>query len=201
MTLALFFIQNWSGYPPRQIEVRNIFRIEREGEVERYNASWERKYSLRKQRFQRRLLWHGSPKENFRGIIETGLNTGTRSHVFFSDFAGMSVGFCQKNHGMRGTRTPGMELMLLCEVAISNGTCNFDRLDERDANCVHSDLKGAVMLDVGVGDRLKFWANRYGGYCVGHNGQEIKHFECYVPNIDQVLMRYLFQFEVLSTEL
>ena len=193
MTLALFFIQIWSGLSQCQIEVRNIFRIEREGEVERYNASWERKY--RKQRFQRRLLWHGSPKENFRGIIETGLNTGTRSHVFFSDFAGMSVGFCQKNHGVRG-RTPGMELMLLCEVAIKNG--NINRLEERDANCVRSDLKGAVMLDVGMGDKLEVCGN--GGYDYV-DGRKVTHFECYVPNIDQVLMRYLFQFEVLATEL
>lgn len=121
----------------------------------------------------------------------------------------MSVGFCQKNHpGGHATRTPGMELMLLCEVAIDKAS--VANKDQRDAKCVHSDLNGIVMLDIGMGDKLRSYPHNHryaGGYGYGYGFGYSKHgrgrvtrvsqFEYSVPNVDQVLMRYLFQFEVL----
>lgn len=52
-------------------EVQDIFRIERSGEGDRFNAS--KFASVPKNKSDRRLLWHGSRATNFGGILSQGL--------------------------------------------------------------------------------------------------------------------------------
>lgn len=49
-------------------QVRDIFRIERQGELERFEKS-----NFSKIKSDRRLLWHGSRATNYGGILSQGL--------------------------------------------------------------------------------------------------------------------------------
>lgn len=153
----------------------NIYRIERINEVSRY-TTWK---SGTKSKYNARLLWHGSPKQNFSGILKDGLrgDVGERG-VYASELAGYSISYSQKAHVQ--VNRLGMELMLLCEAAITRANSNNARY--RDAKCIHPDLAGVDMLDIGMGAKYP-------------NGWNIQFEHC-MPRAEQMRMRYLFQFEV-----
>ncbi|XP_063775031.1 poly [ADP-ribose] polymerase 1 [Pseudophryne corroboree] len=98
------------------LEVIDIFKIEREGERQRYKPF--------KQLNNRQLLWHGSRTTNFAGIFSQGLRiappeapvTGYMfgKGIYFADMVSKSANYC---HPMPGSP---MGLILLGEVALGN---------------------------------------------------------------------------------
>ncbi|XP_034941348.1 poly [ADP-ribose] polymerase-like [Chelonus insularis] len=98
------------------LEIENIFKIERQGEADRYK-SFESLHN-------KKLLWHGSRTTNFAGILSEGLriappeapSTGWMfgKGIYFSDMVSKSANYC---HANRGNPTG---LLLLCEVALGN---------------------------------------------------------------------------------
>ncbi|KAM4693883.1 poly [ADP-ribose] polymerase 1 [Discoglossus pictus] len=98
------------------LEIIDIFKIEREGEKQRYRPF--------KQLHNRQLLWHGSRTTNFAGILSQGLRiappeapvTGYMfgKGIYFADMVSKSANYC---HTMPGNPTG---LILLGEVALGN---------------------------------------------------------------------------------
>ncbi|XDC80304.1 hypothetical protein R6Z07F_011477 [Ovis aries] len=98
------------------LEVVDIFKIEREGEGQRYKPF--------KQLHNRRLLWHGSRTTNFAGILSQGLRiappeapvTGYMfgKGIYFADMVSKSANYCHTSQG------DPIGLILLGEVALGN---------------------------------------------------------------------------------
>ncbi|KAM8946664.1 poly [ADP-ribose] polymerase 1 [Pelodytes ibericus] len=98
------------------LEIIDIFKIEREGEKQRYRPF--------KELHNRQLLWHGSRTTNFAGILSQGLRiappeapaTGYMfgKGVYFADMVSKSANYC---HTMPGNP---VGLILLGEVALGN---------------------------------------------------------------------------------
>ncbi|XP_020837799.1 poly [ADP-ribose] polymerase 1 isoform X1 [Phascolarctos cinereus] len=98
------------------LEIIDIFKIEREGEGQRYKPF--------KQLHNRRLLWHGSRATNFAGILSQGLRiappeapvTGYMfgKGIYFADMVSKSANYCHTSQG------DPIGLILLGEVALGN---------------------------------------------------------------------------------
>nr|VZH97926.1 unnamed protein product [Spirometra erinaceieuropaei] len=98
------------------LEVVDIFSVEREGEAERYQAF--------KDLSNKMLLWHGSRRTNWAGILAQGLRiappeapvTGYMfgKGIYFADMCSKSANYCFPSH-----ETP-QGCLLLCEVALGN---------------------------------------------------------------------------------
>uniref|UniRef100_A0AAV3AJQ4 Poly [ADP-ribose] polymerase n=2 Tax=Pyxicephalus adspersus TaxID=30357 RepID=A0AAV3AJQ4_PYXAD len=98
------------------LEVLEIFKIEREGEKQRYKPF--------KQLHNRQLLWHGSRTTNFAGILSQGLRiappeapvTGYMfgKGIYFADMVSKSANYCHT------TPNNPTGLILLGEVALGN---------------------------------------------------------------------------------
>ncbi|VDD75788.1 unnamed protein product [Mesocestoides corti] len=109
------------------LEVVDIFDVERVGEAERY----ERFRSLD----NRMMLWHGSRRTNWPGILAQGLriappeapSTGYMfgKGVYFADMASKSANYCF------ASRDSSRGCMLLCEVALGNMQACFAANDSR----------------------------------------------------------------------
>lgn len=150
--------------------VQDIFRIERRGEVERFDKS-----RFAKNSGNRRLLWHGSRVTNFAGILGQGLRiappeapvTGYMfgKGIYLADMSSKSANYC--NHYQSG----GTALLLLCEAELGNpvheltgasysagedaaakGMCStwgkgrVGPSQWKDAGCVHPSLAGIQMV-------------------------------------------------------
>lgn len=63
-----YLLQTCGGTHSLKYKVEDIFRIERQGELERFNKSPYSKVAS-----DRRLLWHGSRTTNYGGILSQGL--------------------------------------------------------------------------------------------------------------------------------
>ncbi|CAE6521178.1 unnamed protein product [Rhizoctonia solani] len=99
-------------------ELRNLFRVERNGETENWNgAGWDKLADGEKM-----LLWHGSRSTNFAGILKQGLRiappeapvTGYMfgKGVYFADAFSKSANYCHAG------QSRNIGIMLLCEVAV-----------------------------------------------------------------------------------
>lgn len=99
-----------------ELEILDIFKIEREGEKQRYKPF--------KQLHNRQLLWHGSRTTNFAGILSQGLRiappeapvTGYMfgKGIYFADMVSKSANYCHT------TPSNPTGLILLGEVALGN---------------------------------------------------------------------------------
>ncbi|KAJ5552590.1 poly polymerase 2 [Penicillium frequentans] len=168
------------GYNYYKNKLKNIFRIERLGEADRFL-----KWMNAEKDHGRCLLWHGSGNYNFKGIFEKGLVGGLgEPKIFLSDLAGYSTSYCIKGTGMK----VGMpNLMLLCEVGSPRFSNKYTKSDWWcDAGCVHPDLHGVKMLKIPPG--VKFCS---GGWPI----QKEYSFR----KAEQIRMRYLFEFDMEST--
>ena len=192
---------------PRQ--VINIFRIERQGETDRFQSS---PYADLKNS-NRRLLWHGSRSTNFGGILSQGLRIAPPEApvsgymfgkgVYFADMSSKSAGYtCAYNSGNTG-------LLLLCEVELGdpmlelNGA-NYDAGSEvkkagkyatlgrgrsipgawTDAGRVHESLRGVQMPDSSVATAAR-------------DGQSGLYYNEYIVyDVAQIRQRYLFQVKI-----
>eukprot|EP01100_Stratorugosa_tubuloviscum_P008158 TRINITY_DN3399_c0_g2_i1.p1 TRINITY_DN3399_c0_g2~~TRINITY_DN3399_c0_g2_i1.p1 ORF type:complete len:284 (-),score=129.72 TRINITY_DN3399_c0_g2_i1:9-773(-) len=102
------------GFPAFDLEVVDIFEIEREGEKKRFEPWSDNSNKM--------LLWHGSRLTNWIGIISQGLRiappeapkTGYRfgKGVYFADMVSKSAHYCFT------TPDSPIAVLLLCEVAL-----------------------------------------------------------------------------------
>lgn len=190
--------------------VQNIFRIERQGEQDRFNQS---KFSGAFR--DRRLLWHGSRATNFGGILSQGLRIAPPEApvsgymfgkgVYLADMSSKSANYCYPEiSGSTG-------LLLLCEAELghpmrelldadSNGAENAEKVGAwstwgkggmappkwEDAGSVHPSLKGVKMPSAKIPPRDT-------GV---DSGLFYNEFICY--DIAQIRLRYLFQVEMFD---
>jgi poly [ADP-ribose] polymerase len=150
--------------------VQEIFRIERQGEVDRFQ-----KNNFVKIAGNRRLLWHGSRATNYGGILGQGLRiappeapaTGYMfgKGIYLADMSSKSANYCYAYN------TGGTALLLLCEAelgdpmheltdasytagedALNKGMCSTWGKGQtgpkkwKDAGCIHPALKGCTMV-------------------------------------------------------
>jgi poly [ADP-ribose] polymerase len=172
--------------------VIGVFRLQRTGEAERF-AGWKK--ANQANIGDRRLLWHGSSRGNFAGILSQGLrgdgvnpNGGSFCPgVYIADISTKSAKYC------RALPKPEV-LMLLCEVELGNGNPNigFKHIGNtthnewRDAGYIHSELKGVMVPDVHAGTAT---TNRY-------LGGALRHSEYVALNPAQVIQKYLFHIKL-----
>ncbi|KAJ5087805.1 hypothetical protein N7456_011421 [Penicillium angulare] len=164
------------------VELRGIFRIDR-GEAERYD-----KWRASNGSLERRLLWHGSPRQNFAGILTHGFRGGLEHdpRIYLAELAGVSQEYCLKDDGLQDDfEFFKGNLMLLCEV--SDSFIGRGQAQWRDASDIHADLAGVKMLDIAMGERLP------AEVCGTGNNQYV--YEHSFPHQDQIRMRYLFHFQ------
>ena len=166
-----------------QYAVHDIFRIQRKGELERFNKSPFSKVSG-----NRRLLWHGSRVTNFAGILGQGLRiappeapvTGYMfgKGIYLADMSSKSANYC--NHYQSG----GTALLLLCEAELGNPVHELTHASStagedakangmystwgkgqvgpgqwKDAECVHPSLAGTMMVSVFTKDQMELNTN------------------------------------------
>jgi poly [ADP-ribose] polymerase len=187
-------------------QVENIFRIERGGELNRFQKS-----PFSKIRSDRRLLWHGSRATNFGGILSQGLRIAPPEApvsgymfgkgIYLADMSSKSANYCcAYNSG-------GHALLLLCEAELGQpmheltdasysagedaqqngrystwGKGMTGPIQWKDAGCVHPSLAGVSMPDTRV---LPTNTNVPGAY--------LQYNEFIAYDIAQVRLRYLFR--------
>ncbi|KAK0728783.1 poly polymerase catalytic domain-containing protein [Lasiosphaeria miniovina] len=156
--------------------VESIFRIERQGERDRFDKSPFAEPAIAK---NRRLLWHGSRSTNFGGILSQGLRIAPPEApvsgymfgkgIYLADMSSKSANYCCA--GMSNNTA----LLLLCEAELGDpmqelikasynagedakakgmvstwGKGSRGPLNWKDAACVHPSLAGVKMPDVSV---------------------------------------------------
>ncbi|KAJ5232872.1 hypothetical protein N7468_005828 [Penicillium chermesinum] len=176
-------------------KVIDIFRIERQGENDRFQASSFAKL----QNKDRRLLWHGSRSSNFGGILSQGLRIAPPEApvngymfgkgVYLADTSTKSANYCcPYNSG-------GMGLLLLCEAELGDPMLELIHADSsagenarkqgkfstlgkgrnipggwKDAGCINPKLTGVKIPDVSVprgdGQNVGLQYNEYIAYDV-----------------------------------
>ncbi|KAF1961008.1 PARP-domain-containing protein [Byssothecium circinans] len=186
--------------------VENIFRIERNGEFDRFDNS---KYA--KIKSDRRLLWHGSRTTNFGGILSQGLRIAPPEApvsgymfgkgIYLADMSSKSANYCcARDSG-------GHALLLLCEAELgqpmyeltnASYTAGEDAYKNgrhstwgkgmtgpthwKDAGVLHTSLTGVKMPDT---------QHPPGNTDVA--GAYLLYNEYIVYDIAQVRIRYLFR--------
>jgi poly [ADP-ribose] polymerase len=156
-------------------KVQNIFRIERNGEGDRFAMSPYAKIKSS----ERRLLWHGSRCTNFGGILSQGLRIAPPEApvsgymfgkgVYLADMSTKSANYCN------ASQSGNIALLLLCEAELGKPPLKLKNSDYnageeakkagcistlgvgqtapqkwKDAGCIHENLKGVLMPDVSV---------------------------------------------------
>ncbi|KAH5286539.1 poly-ADP-ribose polymerase [Parastagonospora nodorum] len=187
-------------------KVEDIFRIERQGELERFEKS---PYS--KIKSNRRLLWHGSRVTNFGGIIGQGLRIAPPEApvsgymfgkgIYLADMSSKSAGYCSA--GSSG----GTALLLLCEAELGDpmyeltdasytagedakakgmistwGKGQTGPSEWKDAKCVNKSLAGCIMPDM-----------EFNPGPTNVSGAYLQYNEFIAYDVAQVRLRYLFR--------
>ncbi|KAI1776736.1 PARP-domain-containing protein [Hypoxylon cercidicola] len=187
-----------------QYDVSQIFRIERRGEKERFEA-------VHGAPRDRRLLWHGSRCTNFGGILSQGLRIAPPEApvsgymfgkgIYLADMSSKSAGYCFPYN------SNGHALLLLCEAELGDPiqklyNASYDAGETakkqgmlstwgqgqtgpsqwKDAECVHPSLKGIRIPDTSVKPGP---TGIFGAYL------QYNEYICY--DISQVRLRYLFR--------
>ncbi|KAF4333469.1 hypothetical protein FBEOM_12705 [Fusarium beomiforme] len=189
--------------------IKDIFRIERQGEFKRFDDSEFSKISS-----DRRLLWHGSRATNFGGILSQGLRIAPPEApvsgymfgkgIYLADMSSKSAGYCCSYN------TGGEALLLLCEAELGDpiqklihasynagtdakkqgmhSTWGQGRTGPSkwiDAGVVHESLKGIKMPDPDV---------KPGDTNVSGAGLYYNEYICY--DVAQVKLRYLLRVKI-----
>ncbi|KAF2212952.1 hypothetical protein CERZMDRAFT_40236 [Cercospora zeae-maydis SCOH1-5] len=185
-------------------EVLDIFRIERDGESDRFNQ-------YTKANSDRRLLWHGSRATNFGGILSQGLRIAPPEApasgqmfgkgVYLADMSSKSANYCCSYN------TGGHALLLLCEAELgdplyeltnSSYTAGEEAMQNgslstwgkgmiappvwKSAGCVHPSLAGVRMPDT---------ATAVANTNVPNANLMYNEYICY--DIAQIRLRYLLR--------
>ncbi|KLU91359.1 polymerase 2 ADP-ribosyltransferase 2 [Magnaporthiopsis poae ATCC 64411] len=187
--------------------VKDIFRIERAGEHERF----DKESPLAGPPQDRRLLWHGSRVTNFGGILSQGLRIAPPEApvsgymfgkgIYLADMSSKSANYCCSYI------SGGEALLLLCEAELGKPMQELTDADYhagdnarmkgmystwgkgqtgpkqwRDAGAVHASLAGTTMPDTSV----KPGATKIPGAYLQYN-------EFIVYDVSQVRLRYLLR--------
>ncbi|KAI5237167.1 PARP-domain-containing protein [Aureobasidium subglaciale] len=155
-------------------KVQDIFRIQRQGEFERFGKS---KYASVAS--DRRLLWHGSRTTNYGGILSQGLRIAPPEApvngymfgkgIYLADMSSKSANYCSPYD------SDGHALLLLCEAelgkpmqTLTDASYNAAETAKelgafstwgqgktspkawKDAGCIHPSLAGATMVSSSV---------------------------------------------------
>ncbi|KAJ0052867.1 hypothetical protein Pint_00959 [Pistacia integerrima] len=176
------------------VDIVQIFKVEREGEVERF-----KKFSHSKNRM---LLWHGSRLTNWTGILSQGLRiappeapvTGYMfgKGVYFADMFSKSANYCY------ASRAATAGVLLLCEVALGDMAellhANYDadklpegKLSTKGVGQTAPDPSEAQALKDGIVVPLGKPKEQ-----LSSKGQ-LLYNEYIVYNVDQIRMRYVVQ--------
>jgi poly [ADP-ribose] polymerase len=150
-------------------QVRDIFRIERQGEIQRLKSEFGDEVQ------DRRLLWHGSRCTNFAGILSQGLRIAPPEApasgymfgkgIYLADMSSKSANYCSSYS------SNGHALLLLCEAELGKPIQELTDADYnagdkakqqgmlstwgkgttgpqawKDAECVNPSLKGVRMV-------------------------------------------------------
>ncbi|EME48380.1 hypothetical protein DOTSEDRAFT_67440, partial [Dothistroma septosporum NZE10] len=185
-------------------EVKDIFRIEREGETKRFQ-------DYVKSNSDRRLLWHGSRATNYGGILSQGLRIAPPEApvsgymfgkgVYLADMSSKSANYCCSR--LSGDHA----LLLLCEAELGKPmqeltdasyeagetAANMGSLSTlgkglvgptgwKDASCIHPSLAGVQMPDTNILPTTTNVQNAYLQY---------NEYICY--DVSQVRLRYLLR--------
>ncbi|KAI1275993.1 poly polymerase catalytic domain-containing protein [Xylaria sp. FL0933] len=185
-------------------QVQQIFRIERDGEFGRFEAS-------HKTPRDRRLLWHGSRCTNFGGILSQGLRIAPPEApvsgymfgkgIYLADMSSKSANYCCSYI------SNGHALLLLCEAELGDpiqtltgasynagdtakannmlstwGQGSTGPSKWKDAECVHPSLKGVKMPDTTV---------KPGPTNIPYAYLQYNEYICY--DVSQVRLRYLLR--------
>ncbi|PVH96833.1 PARP-domain-containing protein [Periconia macrospinosa] len=189
-----------------QYQVIDIFRIERNGELDRFKKS-----EFAKIKSDRRLLWHGSRATNFGGILSQGLRIAPPEApvsgymfgkgIYLADMSSKSANYCcAYNSG-------GHALLLLCEAELGNPLyeltgASYNAGDDaykngsystwgkgmtgpqvwKDAGSVHPSLAGIKMPDT-----------KHRPTSTNVPGAYLQYNEYIAYDIAQVRLRYLFR--------
>ncbi|KAF9769268.1 hypothetical protein IL306_013356 [Fusarium sp. DS 682] len=189
--------------------VKDIFRIERQGEFKRFDDSEYSKISS-----DRRLLWHGSRATNFGGILSQGLRIAPPEApvsgymfgkgIYLADMSSKSAGYCCS------WNTGGEALLLLCEAELGDPIQKLTQASYNagtdakkqgmhstwgqgrtgpskwiDAGVVHESLKGIKMPDPDV---------KPDDTNVPGAGLYYNEYICY--DVAQVKLRYLLRVKI-----
>lgn len=187
-------------------QIAQIFRIERQGEKERFEKS-----SFAGPPRDRRLLWHGSRATNFGGILSQGLRIAPPEApvsgymfgkgIYLADMSSKSANYCCAHI------SNGHALLLLCEAELGDpmltltnasytagedaqakgmlstwGQGTFGPSQWKDAGCAHPSLKGIKMPDTKVLPGETKVPNAY-----------LMYNEYITYDVAQVRLRYLFR--------
>ncbi|KAJ0113104.1 hypothetical protein Patl1_00987 [Pistacia atlantica] len=176
------------------VGIVQIFKVVREGEVERF-----KKFSHSKNRM---LLWHGSRLTNWTGILSQGLRiappeapvTGYMfgKGVYFADMFSKSANYCY------ASRAATAGVLLLCEVALGDMAellhANYDadklpegKLSTKGVGQTAPDPSEAQALKDGIVVPLGKPKEQ-----LSSKGQ-LLYNEYIVYNVDQIRMRYVVQ--------
>ncbi|KAL8927904.1 MAG: hypothetical protein Q9172_001130 [Xanthocarpia lactea] len=207
--LANYLIKSSGSTHGIKYRLEDIFRIQRAGEIDRFENSEFSKLH----KSDKRLLWHGSRTTNFGGILSQGLRIAPPEApvngyafgkgVYLADISSKSAQYCTP--GMSG----GTGLLLLCEAELGKPMYEIptgDSMAEEkakkhkcistlgvgrtapqgwtDAGSIHENLGGVQIPDVskGIGDNKAANANGYLMY---------NEYICY--NVAQLKLKYLFR--------
>ncbi|KAF2675014.1 PARP-domain-containing protein [Microthyrium microscopicum] len=192
-------------------QIEDIFRIERQGEFQRFDSAPHTKVK----KSNRRLLWHGSLATNFGGILSTGLRIAPPEApvsgymfdkgIYLADMSSKSANYC------RAGVTGGTGLLLLCEAELGDPMMEYEDfkydagsevkkagklatwgkgktgpLKWKDGKTIHKSLKGISVPDVSTapGPTGVKSTSGYGG---------LEYNEYIVYDVAQVRLRYLFR--------
>ncbi|CAG8831578.1 13268_t:CDS:1 [Gigaspora margarita] len=194
--LILNYVKNTQGITHHiKLEIIDVFDIERQGERERYKP-----YS---KLHNRMLLWHGSRRTNYVGILSQGLRiapphapvTGYMfgKGVYFADCASKSANYCNANYGDK------IGFMLLCEVAcgdmleLIHGDYDAgENVRKKRKHCTKGlgqiipDPKGAVYLENGT-------MIPCGKGMPADTSKSLYYNEYIVYDVDQIFQKYLLK--------
>ncbi|KAK4444630.1 poly-ribose polymerase [Podospora aff. communis PSN243] len=186
-------------------KVESIFRIERQGEKDRYYSTYGKNAK------NRRLLWHGSRATNFGGILSQGLRIAPPEApvagymfgkgIYLADMSSKSANYCCSY------LSDNTALLLLCEAELGDpmqeltdasysagedakekgmlstwGQGSTGPKKWKDAGCAHPSLQGIMMPDTTVKPGPTNVAGAY-----------LLYNEYIVYDVSQVRLRYLFR--------
>ncbi|KAI2084804.1 hypothetical protein LOZ36_004508 [Ophidiomyces ophidiicola] len=206
--LANYLIKTHGDTHSVKYKLQHIFRIERNGENDRFLDS---PYAGIKNS-NRRLLWHGSRTTNYGGILSQGLRIAPPEApvsgymfgkgVYFADISSKSANYCCSYN------SDNTGLLLLCDVELGNPMLELIHSDYnageraksenklatlgmgrvvpqgwKDASCVHEDLTGVLMPDTTDAPRS----------CVSDDASGSLYYNEYIVyDVAQIRLKYLF---------
>lgn len=204
--LKSYLVQTRGSTHNTNYQIDQIFRIERNGEKDRFDSS-----SFAGPPQDRRLLWHGSRCTNFGGILSQGLRIAPPEApvsgymfgkgIYLADMSSKSANYCC------AYQTNGHALLLLCEAELGNPMqkltdASYNAGDDakakgmlstwgqgmtgpsqwKDAGCVNPSLKGVSMPDTSAKPGATGFPNAY-----------LQYNEYITYDVAQVRLRYLFR--------